>query len=107
MPGFDATGPRGMGPRTGGGRGFCAPIGPGATPYSPCSAYRGWAQPPAPWGGYAPPYYQPYAGAGGWPYAPQMSREQEIDFLRNEADHIKAQLDAIEARIREMEQPQE
>jgi len=23
MPGFDRTGPRGMGPRTGGGRGFC------------------------------------------------------------------------------------
>jgi len=24
MPGFDGTGPRGMGPMTGGGRGFCA-----------------------------------------------------------------------------------
>ena len=25
MPGFDRTGPMGMGPRTGGGRGFCQP----------------------------------------------------------------------------------
>ncbi|HZD43905.1 MAG TPA: DUF5320 domain-containing protein [Methanomicrobiales archaeon] len=25
MPGFDRTGPRGMGPRTGRGRGFCYP----------------------------------------------------------------------------------
>jgi hypothetical protein len=25
MPGFDGTGPRGMGPMTGGGRGFCNP----------------------------------------------------------------------------------
>jgi len=24
MPGFDGTGPRGLGPMTGGGRGFCA-----------------------------------------------------------------------------------
>ena len=28
MPGFDGTGPRGMGPMTGGGRGFCNPYGP-------------------------------------------------------------------------------
>lgn len=27
MPGFDGTGPRGMGPMTGGGRGFCNPYG--------------------------------------------------------------------------------
>ena len=25
MPGFDGTGPRGIGPMTGGGRGFCNP----------------------------------------------------------------------------------
>jgi hypothetical protein len=29
MPGFDGTGPRGMGPMTGGGRGLCNPYGPG------------------------------------------------------------------------------
>jgi hypothetical protein len=28
MPGFDGTGPRGMGPMTGGGRGFCNPMSP-------------------------------------------------------------------------------
>jgi hypothetical protein len=27
MPGFDGAGPRGMGPMTGGGRGFCNPYG--------------------------------------------------------------------------------
>lgn len=35
MPGFDGTGPRGMGPMTGGGRGYCA-LGatpPAAQPY--------------------------------------------------------------------------
>jgi hypothetical protein len=29
MPGYDGTGPRGMGPMTGGGRGFCAIPGTG------------------------------------------------------------------------------
>jgi hypothetical protein len=28
MPGFDGTGPAGMGPLTGGGRGLCNPVGP-------------------------------------------------------------------------------
>lgn len=32
MPGFDGTGPRGMGPMTGGGRGFCAVPAYGARP---------------------------------------------------------------------------
>ena len=37
MPGFDGTGPRGMGPFSGGGRGYCAlvlpPPGKGQAPY--------------------------------------------------------------------------
>jgi len=36
MPGFDGTGPRGAGPLTGGGRGYCAvvlPPAPGVAPY--------------------------------------------------------------------------
>lgn len=41
MPGFDGTGPQGMGPQTGGGRGFCSP---GTSAYAPGyinSAFRG------------------------------------------------------------------
>jgi len=35
MPGFDGTGPRGQGPMTGGGRGYCAvPLAEGATPFA-------------------------------------------------------------------------
>ena len=33
MPGFDGTGPMGMGPMTGGGRGWCNPSAPYARPY--------------------------------------------------------------------------
>ncbi|NSW56982.1 MAG: DUF5320 domain-containing protein [Armatimonadetes bacterium] len=47
MPGFDGTGPRGMGPMTGGGRGFC-------TGYAQSMGY---------------PRYPVY---GGYPIAPGM-----------------------------------
>ena len=44
MPGLDGTGPRGMGPMTGGARGWCNPYGPqnyGGTPYGMPSGYGG------------------------------------------------------------------
>jgi hypothetical protein len=37
MPGFDGTGPAGMGPMTGGGRGWCSPYG---APYAGYGRYR-------------------------------------------------------------------
>jgi len=37
MPGFDGTGPAGMGPMTGGGRGWCNPYTPS---YASYGAYR-------------------------------------------------------------------
>ena len=96
MPGFDGTGPRGMGPMTGGGRGFCSPWGIGA-------AFRAGVSPfyrQVPY-----PFYQgpsPYGGAMpyGMPFAPQMSREQEIDFLKKEAQAMREQLEQIESRIK-------
>lgn len=53
MPGFDGTGPMGMGSRTGGGFGFCPPgsgpaMGPG---YYGATAVRGLGRGGAPWGG--------------------------------------------------------
>jgi prefoldin subunit 5 len=41
---------------------------------------------------------------GANPYAPQMTREQELDFLRSEAEAIKGQLEQIDARIKELEE---
>lgn len=38
MPGFDGTGPAGMGPMTGGGRGWCSPYGHAYTGYGPYRA---------------------------------------------------------------------
>jgi len=104
MPGFDGTGPRGMGPMTGGGRGFCSPWGIGA-------AFRGYGVPPGM--GYGYPYYgraapYPYYGTPttapmATPFTPQMTPEQELDFLKNQAQTMKGQLEQIETRMRELE----
>ena len=65
-----------------------------------------------PWG---VPYYEGtaysggtpygYAGStmGAYPYSPQMTREQELNFLRNQAEAIKEELDQIDNRIKELE----
>jgi len=99
-----------MGPMTGGGRGFCSPWGIGA-------AFRAGIFPPymtpypygspgamSPYGGYAPgtPTQQPQVAPGINPFAPQMTTEQELDFLRNQANMIRGQLEQIEARINEL-----
>jgi len=90
MPGFDGTGPRGMGPMTGGGRGFCAYPLPANQPLYA----RNVAYPP-----YGMPQGMPY-GVG--PFAPQMSREQELDFLGNQAQALREQLEQIDSRIKQL-----
>jgi hypothetical protein len=94
MPGFDGTGPRGMGPMTGGGRGFCSPWGIGA-------ASRSYGVPPRL--GYGYPYYGAgQVAPGAMPFAPQMTREQELDFLKNQAQAMRGQLEQIESRIQQL-----
>ena len=65
-------------------------------------AYPFYGSPGAvPYGGYAGGPAGVVPGAD--PYAPQMTREQELDFLRSQAEAIKGQLEQIDARIRELE----
>ena len=69
-------------------------------------AYGGsWAMPY--YGGTTYPGAMPYgyAGApiGADPHAPQMTREQELDSLRSQAKAVKAQLEQVDARIKELE----
>ena len=49
----------------------------------------------------------PYPFYGAPATAPGMTREQELDFLKNQADVIKSQLEQIEARMRELETKKE
>ena len=41
---------------------------------------------------------------GEAPYAPQATREQELDFLRSQAEAMRGHLEQIDARIKELEQ---
>jgi len=88
MPGFDGTGPAGMGPMTGGGRGFCSSRGirSRAGIYGP-AAYR--------------PY--PYNYHAASPFSSPLTKEQEVEFLKNQATSMKRQLDDIETRIKELQ----
>ena len=100
MPGLDGTGPRGMGPMTGGGRGFCAlPLTVARAGY--------WGRPR--YTIYSRPTGVPYYGSIPFttPLIPRITREQEIDFLRNQAEAMSEELEQIEARIQELESNQE
>jgi hypothetical protein len=60
-------------------------------------------------GAAAPPYYAPsfYGGvpnAPGYPaYAPPMTRDEELNFLKEEGEAIKRRLEEIESRMGELE----
>ena len=85
MPGFDGTGPQGMGPMTGGGRGFCSPWGGSLRQYTfPRRA------------GYAFPRYGAY---GFRPYVPRITREQELEFLKGQAEALRDELKELETEI--------
>jgi len=63
-----------------------------------------WRAPVWPSYGYVPYYGGPAMPSfRASPYAPQMTREQELDFLRSQAEAIKGQLEQIGVRIKELE----
>ena len=119
MPGFDGTGPAGMGPRTGGGFGFCAPgAGPAPGGYVPGVVY-GAGRGGLPWGGgrgrawgggrgwlgraafpYAPPAYTAPAYAAA-PY-PAAGPFDERTYLENQVTYLEQQLVAIKNRLEEI-----
>lgn len=109
MPGFNGTGPMGMGPMTGGARGRCSPYGRsfgggGFGPWSGWDRGRGrgfrhmfWATGLPGWMRYEP------ADRRGFPSPPPYSREQEVGFLKDQAAALKEELDAIDSRLQDLE----
>ncbi len=104
MPGFNGTGPQGMGPRTGGGRGFCTP---GTANNYNTGTYFGIGRGGAPWGGgrgrggyghgHGPArFYAPYGA-----YVPDagLGARQEVVLLKNQAAAMAQELDQIRRRI--------
>ncbi|RLC81188.1 MAG: hypothetical protein DRJ03_20510 [Chloroflexi bacterium] len=122
MPAGDGTGPRGMGPMTGRGAGYCGNYGaPGYVNPMPGRGFgmgrgRGWGGRGRGrgWGrfGYAPawgaPQIAPYGAPPAAAYYQQPygapSPAQETAFLKAQAEGLKEQLDAISQRITELEQ---
>lgn len=100
MPGYDRTGPRGLGPGTGGRRGLCfSSTGPSAEGFYG----RGLGRGGAPWGGGRG---RCFGGRGaGWGYGPvyPMNASQESEMLRNELDLAKRQVEAMENRLADLE----
>ena len=112
MPGFDGTGPAGMGSMTGGGRGFCvAPAssvrprplgrrffgrggGRGRRNMYYATGLPGWAR-----GGYGYPAF-------GMEYAPDLSEKDEAQMLKEEAGLLKEELGAIQERLAALEKVQ-
>ena len=113
MPGGDRTGPMGMGPRTGRGAGFCAGLGvPG---FMNRWFGGGWFGRGRGGGrGWRNMFYA--TGLTGWQRAaamapqdapvaapPPMSREQEIELLKQQAEAAAATLEEVRRRINDLQ----
>ncbi len=117
MPGGDRTGPRGMGPMTGRGAGYCAGYSvPGyANPWPRAGLGMAWGR-GGPMGGGRGWRHMYYAtGLPGWvrfgappvwgapPVGAVPTPEQEAEFLRAQAEQLQAELDAINERLSKLE----
>ena len=110
--------PNGFGQGRGYGRGFGGSMGFGFRGSSPPWPYVGLGRGGLSRCGYffsrvgapVPPLYQAspcYPGAtaarGYTPYSSRMTRDEELNYLKDEAEAIKGQLEEIESRMRDLE----
>ncbi len=127
MPGGDGTGPMGMGPMTGRAAGYCAGYGvpgymnpiPGRLGLGFGRGFRGGGRGRRNWyyatglpgwvrAGYGMPAWGAYppAGAPAFGAWPQMTKEQQIEALKGQAEYFEDVLDGIRKRLEELESAQ-
>jgi hypothetical protein len=68
-----------------------------------CGYFFGSTGAPTPWPYQSPPFYSGMPAPGYAPYSPQLTREEELNFLKDQAEAIKGQLEEIESRMRGLE----
>ncbi len=115
MPAGDRTGPMGMGPMTGRGAGYCAGYGvPGYANLGPGRGFWGRGGRPC-WGGWGRGWRHWYCATGlprwarrGYPPAwwgppAPPTREEEVEMLRQEAEWLRGQLEAVSQRLSDLE----
>jgi len=124
MPGGDRTGPMGQGPMTGRAAGYCTSSSvPGYMNPAPDRGFGSWGSGFRGRGGggrgggrgWRNQFYA--TGLPGWaraggdigppayygaPYAPSMTREQEMELLREQANYFNETLEDIKKRIEEL-----
>ena len=101
---------RGVGFGRGGGRGFgfrgtfppWPYVGRGRGGLPRCGYFLSGAGTPEPLP-YEPSFYGQPATPGYTPFTPQMTREEELDYLRDQAEAIREQLEQIESRMQDLE----
>ena len=107
MPGFDGTGPMGMGAMTGGARGLCNPgrvTQPGPMAVRGLGRGRGHGNRNMYWETGLPGWKRSnQAGFRGMPSDVPYTPEQELDLLKDQTNYLKAALEAIDARIQEIQ----
>jgi len=102
---------RGFGRGIGGGMGFgfrgMSPpwpyVGLGRGGLPRCGYFFSGAGVPAPWPYHRPLYTGIPAAPGYVPYSPQMTRDEELNYLKDQAEAVKEQLEDIESRMRDLE----
>ena len=82
-------------------------IGRGRGGLPRCGYFVGGTAVPPRWS-YNPAFYPPAPAPGMYPpYAPQMSKDEELSFLSDQAEAIKSQLEEIESRMHDLEADKE
>ena len=107
MPGFDRTGPMGMGPMTGGGRGFCASPRPTIMGQSFKRGFfgRGGGRGRRNWfyatglPGWQRGAFDPAFGWGGSSYGVGLTAKEEKEALKSQVAFLERELAALQDHI--------